>query len=163
MSIDELLEQENDIEVAYASAEQKYRAEYVASLRQLADIIEQNPKLVLPDTGRHGWSPVYFFEHADGDEAYAAASRFSKVIPGKVSKDVSGGSFYLDGKVGLLKVKMVLSREAICTKIVTGKETVTTRQLKEALPDEAYHDVTEEREIVEWVCPDSLLGGGSND
>ena len=161
MSTDELLEQENDIEVAYATAEQRERAEYAASLRQLADIIEQNPKLLLPDIGRYTWSPLYFWEYADGDAAKESAARFSRVIPGKVEKQVASGSFYLNGKVGVFNVRMVLSRESICQKKVIGTETVTTRQLKEALPEDAYHEVTEEREIVEWVCPDSLLGGAS--
>jgi hypothetical protein len=162
MSTDELLEQQNDAEVAYAAEEDKNRAEYIASLRQLANILEENPKLKLPDLGQYDWSPIYFWDHEGSDSAKASAARFSRAIPGKVEKDIAHGSFYLNGRVGSLYVRMCLAREAICQKIVVGKETVTTRQLKEDLPSEAYHDVIEERDIVEWVCPDSLLGG-SND
>jgi hypothetical protein len=161
MSTDELLEQQNDAEVTYAAAGQTLRNEYVASLRQLADILEENPKLKLPDLGQYDWSPIYFWDHEGADSAKASAARFSRVIPGKVEKDVAHGSFYLNGRVGSLYVRMCLARESICQKIVVGKETVTTRQLREELPSDAYHDVTEERDIVEWVCPDSLLGGSN--
>lgn len=150
------------LDVTLSKMEKDNRRRFSDSLRQLADIIDENPELKLPYTGVD--TEIVFYVLGKSEEfSKNQAAIFSKAIPGIVKKGVEHGTFDLSGKIGTIPVRMSLTRDAVCTRHVTGTETVTTRQLKEALPEDAYHDVTEEREIVEWVCPDSLLGGASND
>lgn len=130
------------------------RAEYVAGLRTLADLLEQQPDLQLPATGRT--TAVYVI--ADGDQK-AQLADWARAMTGRKTKDASDAYFSLEGKVGGLDVIVIANREDVCERVVVG-----TRDVVEEAPDpEAVAalpktTVTRTEEIVEWRCS-PVLGG----
>jgi hypothetical protein len=124
------------------------RAEYVAGLRALADLLEANPALPLP---HHGASPDYsrlavFARNKDDLLAWARA------IPGRKDKNVTDSESYgfeLLGNLRGLHLLIYGQRAEVCTRVVTGtREVVKTVHA----PDAPMVEVTEVVEDVEWVC-----------
>jgi hypothetical protein len=136
------------------------RAEYVAGLRQLADLLEQHDELPLPHDGSATKLLLSFLGDDDPKSALVAAAR---VIPGKLDKNVWGNYFDLDATLGGpqgLKIKLCAFRDDVCERVVVGTETVTKR-----VPDPNVTvpmvDVTETVEHVRWDCKPLLSGGAS--
>ena len=126
------------------------RAEYVAGLRDLATILEQHPELPLPYHGRGSellWIATYDEDHKE------LARTFARLIPGQVRKEARGTDFDLVGSVAGLKVQMILDRDQVCQRVVTGT-TETTREVPDAdaLAKVPTTTVTETVEQVEWQC-----------
>lgn len=131
---------------------ERERREYVAGLRQLAELLETHTDLEVPYTGHHGAINVILSGDAEQREQIAA---WTRAMRGTKTKDVSrdGSAFYLYGQVGGLKICIIADREEVCQRVVTG-----TREVTEEIPDpEAVaalpiKTVTRTEEIVEWVC-----------
>jgi hypothetical protein len=143
------------------------RAEYIAGLRQLADLLEQNPDaLPLPYEGRSGAITFHFLSGEDPKAEMAAAAR---AIPTRLDK--SGGDSYFDltGSLHGLKIELTAFRDAVCERVVTGTETVTEQvrdpeAAEQALASVPLVEVTRTIEHVEWRCTPlladtSTLGG----
>jgi hypothetical protein len=137
------------------------RAGYIAGLRQLADILEQNPALSLPygcGTGDDPSQRVTFYYLSDEDPKGALAE-FARIMPGPLQKQEQTDCFALVGKLGALHFDGVVYRGAVCERIVTGTETVTrTVPDPDALAAVPTVEVTETVEHVEWRCLPILAG-----
>lgn len=131
------------------------RAEYTLGLRMLADLLDTNPDIPLPYHG-NGTALLWIIVSEKDQKATLAA--IARALPGKVTKDVRDGSFDLKGQLAGLLVQVIAQRDEVCTRVVTGTETVT-----KTIPDPDVEvplvEVTETVEQVEWICG-PLLGRG---
>lgn len=134
------------------------RVDYIDGLRQLADLLQENPEVPLPYTGsdNHGrlnWILV------TGDNQRAQLAAIARALPGKVEKGVRGDSFDLKGQLAGLHVQAIADRDEVCTRVVTGTSEVT-----KTIPDPDVQvplvTVTETVETVEWVCGSLLADSG---
>lgn len=139
------------------------RAEYIAGLRQLSDILEANPELALPLDGKLEGIPIAVYLTNDSEDPRADMAAWTRALPGTKSKTPSGaeGEYFtirtrLGGPNGL-HFKVLANRGDVCERIVIG-----TREVTEEKPDPALLAelplVTETRteEIVEWRCSSIL-------
>lgn len=122
------------------------RSEYVAGLRMLADLLEQNPELLKP----HGAIQIIPLGEQQSREQLAA---WARALPGKKDKEINDQFANLVGTLRGLKVKIVAYRDEVCERVTTGVETVT-KMVKDpdALAAVPEVEVTEEVEQYEWVC-----------
>lgn len=126
------------------------RTEYVAGLRILADLLERHDDLPLPTHGDVSW--LLFGTKGERDTAAQIVRRmpgiWTKVPYGDEGKETLFGFIAEQRGVSL---KVVVYRDAVCERIVTGTERVT-----ETIPDPAVQvplvEVTREVETVEWRC-----------
>lgn len=121
------------------------RTEYVASLRRLADLIEQHEELPVP----YGISAQWIDVVGSPERQREVAQTFARTIPGVIRKNVRGASFDLDGNVGPIGVTLIVDRASVCTRVVKEVREVT-REVAD--PDAPTITVTETVEDVEWVC-----------
>lgn len=140
--------------------EAEQRAEYIAGLRQLADVLERHPEQSLPmDREFTCWARDY-----DGKTWLTPVDRlevFSKSFPGTKHKDtfVYGdcNEFWLRVHLHGISVICRSDREQTCTKRVVG-----TKRVVETVVDPAEYaklprtTVEREEEIIEWDCPKIL-------
>lgn len=125
------------------------RTAYVEGLRTLADLIERHDELPLPYDVTAQWINVSSSE----DDQRRIAQTFARVMPGTIAKSVRDTAFDLDGQVGAVNVGMILSRDAVCTRVMKEVREVT-REVPDpdALAAVPTVTVTETVEDVEWVC-----------
>jgi hypothetical protein len=125
------------------------RTAYVEGLRSLADLLEQHDDLPLPYDVTAQWIVVSSSE----DDQRRIAQTFARVMPGTIAKSVRDDAFDLDGMVGAVNVGMILSRDAVCTRVVKEVREVT-REVPDpdALAIVPMVTVTETVEDVEWIC-----------
>lgn len=125
------------------------RAEYVAGLRALADLIEQHDDLPTP----YGVTAQWINVSSSQEDQRRIAQTFARVMPGKIDKGVRDDAFDLDGHVGAVEVSMIVSRNAVCRRVVKDVREVT-REIPDpdALAAVPTVTVTETVEDVEWVC-----------
>ena len=127
------------------------RAEYIAGLRELADLLERHDDLPLPYRG--SMSDLVWIEVTrDADEQKALAAKFTRLIPSTISKEPRDTALDVKGSIRGLQVCMVVNRSAVCERIVKGTKTVTI-PAKPAEPER-----TVEVDEVDWVCG-SILDG----
>ena len=123
------------------------REDYIAGLRALADLLAQHDDLPLPLDGQEhtsiGWNLL-----SDTD-ARDAAAEVIRSVGGSWDKVPIGTQMHYRRKLHGLHLHVVVTREAVCERVVTGTETVT--RLVPA-PDAPMVEVTETVETVEWVC-----------
>ena len=131
------------------------RAEYIAGLRALADVLEANPHAKLPQTGNG--LPLTWVTSWE-DDPKAATLAIVRAVGGKWNK-LSGGT---DGAILRFatslhgfSVEILCSREQVCRRVVTGTETVDLPAV------EAQPARTETREVIEWVCEPLLAEAAS--
>lgn len=141
------------------------RAEYIRGLREIADWLEAHPEVPLPwhktaQTGQLEYS-LEIYLNGDGQKAQLATIGRAMGKAEKVAID-SLNRFNLVRRFGGIAVVAVADREEVCTKVVTGVETVTKKvkdpTLLAAVPEV---EVTEEVETYEWRCG-SILGAVSS-
>lgn len=136
-------------------------AEIVAGLRDLADLIVANPELaeIFP-TGNVNLSRHLF---ADAAETMAWFARIAARAGLKVEKDYSDNGYAsVEARVnGLVSMYVQTDRAEVCTRVVTGTETVT-KKVKDpaALAAVPEVEVTEEVETYEWQCRPLLAAEG---
>ena len=128
------------------------RAEYTKGLRALADLLDTNPDLDLPWEGS---SPQYatLSVIALGDDGAAQIAAWAKALPGIKKKQVQSTHFYLNGSLHGLHLRVVVERDQVCRRVVTGTREVTAQVPDpDALAKVPTVTVTETVEDVEWVC-----------
>lgn len=139
------------------------RSEYIAGLRQLADVLEQHDELPLPVQGTLLPMSMCFLSGDDDRSAIAAGAR---ALPCRLDKRVRDGSgcdsyFDLHGQLHGLRVQLTAYRDDVCERVVTGTEEVTrTVKDPEALAAVPEVEVTETVETVEWRCHSILAPQG---
>jgi hypothetical protein len=138
------------------------RSQYIAGLRELADLLEQHDELRLPYHGSSGNTPVafHFFGGDDPKSEFVAAAR---LVPGKLDKSAWAQYFDLETTLGGpdgLRLVLSARRNDVCERVVTGVETVT-RHVPDPDAEVPLVEVTEQVEQVEWVCRPLLPGGAS--
>lgn len=131
------------------------RAEYIAGLRMLADLLEQNPHLKLPFYG--DISPMRVLVCNDEpQEQREQLAMWARVLPGQKDKQAGGTTdqfLMLGANLRGIRIEVQADRDDVCERIVLGKKTVV-----ETVPDPAYMAAAPmvEREtveeIVEWRC-----------
>lgn len=122
------------------------RSEYVDGLRQLADFIEAHPEL--PGL-LHCRAGIYLW----GDSAKAELA-VAAMAMGTAAKRADDFYFGVEKSFGPVVLSVKAGRDNVCERVVTG--TKTTEYL---VPPEGVEMVkkTHTEDIVEWVCPPSLL------
>lgn len=139
----------------------KLAGDIIEGLRALADLLEANPELTeyfrYNDVLRKLHVPV---SHCDDPRASMAAwARAGNANGHPVAKDYDGqwGSVTVTLS-DAVKVFAYAKREQVCTRVVTGVETVTV-----SVPDPTVVvplvEVESTREIVEWRCEPLLADG----
>lgn len=108
---------------------------YAAGLREMADWIEANPSIPLPESKIINYA-VDSKEHA---EAIARSG-------GKCRKVYSGDYFNLYKDFGVIELNHFFYRKAVCERKVVGVETIPARFV------EAHIIEAHTKEIVEWEC-----------
>lgn len=128
------------------------RSEFVAGLRELADWYEQHPDFPLPTYGVTAkvWPPF---------DRPAPLADYARQL-GHADKEANGmlDEFRLTKHFpGDVKVIAAARREDVCERKVTTETVYVQQPDPELTKDVPLVDVEEERERVEWVCPDSIL------
>lgn len=132
----------------------KLAGDIVEGLRALADLFEANPELAEDFRFSHAFSKIHNPVGNDEDPraSMAAWARAGKASGHPVTKDYDGkwGSVSV-ALSDAVKVWTYAEREQVCTRIVTGTETVTV-----TVPDPDVTvptvEIEQTREIVEWRC-----------
>jgi len=128
------------------------RSEYIAGLRQLADLLEQHEdELPLPVNGR--LSPIGF-QFLLGDDPKGALAAAVRAIPVRLDKHAPDTSYHdtyydLEGWLHGLRISLTAYRDAVCERVVVSADTVVI-PAKPAQPAEPERTVIVEQ--VEWVC-----------
>ena len=131
------------------------RAEYIAGLRELADLLERHDDLPLPYHGS-GISELLWVETTrDTDEQKAVAAKFARLIPSTIAKEPRGDALDVKGRIRGLRVCLIVDRDAVCERIVKGTKTVTIP----AKPAEPERTVVVDE--VEWRCAPILSEQGA--
>jgi hypothetical protein len=125
------------------------RAGYITGLRALADLLEQHDELPVPYDVTAQW----ICASRSKEEQRAIAQTFTRVMPGTIRKGVRDDAFALDGKIGPVNFGLIVSRDAVCQRVVTDV-TEVTREVPdpEALAAVPMVTVTETVEQVNWIC-----------
>lgn len=130
-------------------------AAFVEGLRALADWYEQNPTAELP----HSQEIAVM-----ADDTKENARKWAQCL-GTFTKDIDDTFVRLRRSFGLVTLRVVFLRDAVCQKRVVG-----TKTIKEMVPDPAAPKVTMEvqdpnaplvevertEEVTEWDCPPLL-------
>ncbi len=126
-----------------ATAERTAVEEFVAGLRELADLYEAKPWLALPTRCN-----IDVYSLNEREELAAAARDLAPVR--KVFADTL---FHLERDFGPITLRVIAFRDRVCKKIV---ETVDVpERVAPAMPKRVIPATT--REVVSWVCDDPLL------
>lgn len=138
------------------------RANHVAALYRVADLLAAHPDVPVPTV-----DPYEIVWHFLTDDANAKSgmARTVRAMPGRFTKnDPTGGyseTYYeLRGSLAGFPVRLVAYRAAVCERVVTGTERVV-RQVAAAPAVEA-HEVVEDVDTVEWVCTPLLAAAVSS-
>lgn len=138
------------------------RAEYIAGLRMLADLLEAHPDLVLP-AGKDAFADLTVAIFGDDQREQMAA--WTRALPGEKRKGQSGTNgdiLTLNGQLRGLHLRLICDRDEVCERVVVGTKTETKTVKDPALLAEVPEvEVTEQVEIVEWRCTSILAGAAS--
>ena len=128
------------------------RQESIDFIRHVCDKLEENPDLpnLFTDINYYAWG----WDHEDVKQVLTDLRR---ALGGKFDKEYDDGYFRLKARHGDTRVEFIAQRDAICERKVVGTETVEVEEYdKELLAEVPKVTVTKEREIVEWICPETL-------
>lgn len=154
---DTLPEDEEQPEETYEERRAREKAEervlyveyYIQGLREMITFLEERPDLI-PDYNSINLD--WYFDNDEMNDFIAKAKRLGK------SEKYAGYNFELFRSFGPHKVRVLMSREAVCTKTITGTRTVA------AIPERVIPAVPEHVEATyEWICPPSILGLGAEE
>jgi hypothetical protein len=135
-----------------------------ADLRAIADAVENNQFLaaLIAQAFEGAIFPMFAVDRENGDDprvVMAETIRLLKALAaGPTSKRYSDKWFYAEVPLRAIKLRLTDEREKVCTRVVTGTETVT-----EEIPDPEYIAAapkvtqTREVEVVQWQC-EPLMG-----
>lgn len=124
------------------------RAEYVAGLRALADVLEREPGLPLPVKDTFSWNvwPVGFAD------VKAEVARIRRLLPAARFKKNEPDSeynrqyFHLSAPLHGVTLEICTYRDQVCERVVTG-----TREVTKTVPVQ-MEDIIVTEDIVEWRC-----------
>jgi len=120
-------------------------------LRELADWAEQHPDSPILE----GRLTAYGFARGDnGVEVVAQLGQAAKDF-GRAAKSSENGYYNVTRMFGPHKVEVTAPSAEVCERKVVGVETIPAKIVP------AHTIPAETREIVEWVCPESLLAAAS--
>jgi len=125
------------------------RSDYIAGLRQLADLLEQHEaELPLPVDGR--LSPIGF-HFLVGDDPKAELAAAVRAIPVHLNKHAPDPGYHetyydLEGHLHGLRINLTAYRNTVCERVVISRDTVVV-PAKPAIPER-----TKVVEQVEWRC-----------
>ncbi len=129
-------------------------AQQAAGLRQLADMIEQNPELATNFDYTLNYSGISLHLRSnDRATEMANIARIARRYGAKTTKDIGDDMYNLVCDFGGVKAKVLAYRNEVCERVVTG-----THEVTEEVPDPvavaALPKVKQTRveEIVEWKC-----------
>lgn len=138
------------------------RAEYIAGLRALADLLEEHGDWPLPTDGSSSPFDWWVWDHNAGDSRSVFAA-IVRALPGTKTKTVGEGYaatwFTVTAQLRGLTIDVNANRATVCTRVVKG-----VREVTEEVPDPdalaAVPTITVTREVedVEWECAPILAG-----
>ena len=124
----------------------KEREDFIEGLRDLADFYEERALLPVPTH-----IATFSLPYCNSKEELVQMALLFKPC----EKDFTGSFKRINRKFGPLTLQAAAWRGDVCERVVTGTRTVaeqiTPAQEVEIVPEH-------EEDIVEWKCPDSLLG-----
>ena len=97
-----------------------HRVEYIAGLRRLADLLEQNDAMTLPYYGDSAALAVFVYDRA-GVAAYAGVLAGSGE---KIDPDAKEFGYELEGRLAGLRVLIHAALDVACEATVTGAQVV---------------------------------------
>jgi hypothetical protein len=118
-------------------------ATFAAGLRAMAAWYEDHPQAPVPA------SPA--IRVTNMEETKEAAAGLARML-GTCDKMYSDAFFRLTRDFGGVSLEFVFYRSSVCTRRVIGTKLIPAQP---ATPER-------EVELVEWDCPDTLLGGGAS-
>lgn len=139
-------------------------AAVAADLRAIADVIQDNPHLaaMIAQLFERSLWPIHAVAYDQRDDPRAvmagALRQFMTIASGPAEKHYDSDYFKAAIPLRAVKLRLTDERSQVCTRMVTGTETVT-----EEIPDPGYIaaapmvTVTSERDVVEWKC-EPLMG-----
>jgi len=118
----------------------EYRQDKINGMRELLTLLEAQPTIPLPSFYQIN---VFVWESDDDALPVKTVARAMKPV-----NKLSEGDYYILERefTGGVKLHVNYSRKEVCARVVTGTEEIPARMVK------AYT-----REIVEWVCPPSIM------
>ncbi len=134
------------LECQYSCDQVKASEGKAKRIRDIADLVEAHPLLPIIVEGSADWWPLNIM--CDDVEDMHSKRR---AIGGKWKKEVNDYYFTLTGRTGDAYVKLSAPRDAVCERVVVGTETKLV-----ADPDAPKVEI--EVDVVEWICPDAILG-----
>jgi len=139
------------------------RSDYTAGLRALADLLDADPRIPIPNAGSSKWNAISFavgFGESDDEAVKAQVVAVARsLIVGQWRKeyDEPNPDSYGDGCLRIygttaagLTVHICTPREKVCRKVVTTSE--VTKTVPDPTIEVPQVEVTETVESVEWVC-----------
>jgi hypothetical protein len=130
------------------------RAEYIAGLRALADVLEANPDID-PPGNQMTWVTSWLVDPK------AETRKIIRAIGGKWDKrggGTDGSIMVFESRISGLPVEILCQREQVCERVVVG-----TRQVTKTVPapDAPMVEVTETVEDIRWECHPLLAESGA--
>ena len=110
------------------------REQFVAGLRELLDFLEANPDFP---------TPLCCSAHVNAEDL-ATLLRFRSML-GSTTKHSLDNLFWLSHSFGPIRIGVMVDRGRVCERRVTTKTRPAIN-----LPERTV-------EVVEWVCPESIL------
>jgi 2'-5' RNA ligase len=127
----------------------KEQREWTDGLYEMTQWFEANPDLI----PQHSRVRVIL----DGVAAKDELAALSKRLGGKRTKSTTDSFFWLDRSFGPHTVGIAAWRDEVCEKVTRLVAEEVTERDPELLARVPTVTRTIEREVVEWVCPDSFL------
>lgn len=122
------------------------REPYIRGLRELADALESNSDMPLPDSV----TVSVGFYSTDAKKEMAAAA---KATPGVLKKDTTNSCFSLKREFGGVTYELWASRETTCTPVVIGRKKVVSTEI---VTPAVTREVEVEENEIEWDCGEVL-------
>jgi hypothetical protein len=138
------------------------RTQYIAGLRELADLLDKHDDLPVPTHGDIHWL-LFSMGSADTEHLAKQKATAATIVRrlGGAQKDAEKGDLFdftrtLGGEHGL-ELQVTVDRDAVCERVV-----VATHEVTETIPDPTVSvplvEVTKTVEEVEWRCLPLLAG-----
>jgi hypothetical protein len=134
------------------------RARRIASMRDLADLLEANPDLPIGTS--------FYLRHSvyDGECGMDAKTRMRQIrrmYGGTFEKSWDNHEtlpeFFLRGRFGEYDVQIATRRENVCERVVTATVEETVEEIDPAYLEQAPKiERVVTKEVVDWICPEDL-------
>lgn len=137
----------------------EHRRGVIAGLRELADALEDHPRMPLPG-GMSTWSDLTAYasvqaesEMVDGELVTESQLEFmgrvARHVPGKLEKDGNDVTFKLGRKFGTLQIYYAADRQEVCIQKKVG---TTTEKKPHVITPAVTTEIEVEVDVYEWEC-----------